>query len=83
MQVAALLHIGSSLKICLMANGEADLFTRLEHTMEWDTAAGHAVLSVAGGYLTETDGRPLDYAKPDFVNFFVATGQAGCAITAQ
>lgn len=75
-KVAALRSAGSSLKICLVASGEADLYPRLGRTMEWDIAAGHAVLSAAGGHLTELDGRPLDYAKPDFANpFFVAAGR--------
>ena len=74
-KVAALRSAGSSLKICLVATGEADLYPRLGRTMEWDIAAGHAVLSAAGGRLTELDGHPLRYAKPDFANpFFVAAG---------
>lgn len=48
-KVALLVNAGSSLKLCLIAAGEADLYTRLGRTMEWDTAAGHAVLSAAGG----------------------------------
>ena len=74
-QVAELRGAGSSLKICLIAAGEADLYPRLGRTMEWDIAAGHAVLSAAGGQLTELDGAPLRYGKPDFANpHFVATG---------
>ncbi|MGL1832994.1 3'(2'),5'-bisphosphate nucleotidase CysQ [Rhodocyclaceae bacterium SMB388] len=75
-KMAALRNAGSSLKICLVASGEADLYPRLGRTMEWDIAAGHAVLSAAGGRLTELDGGPLLYAKPDFANpFFVAAGR--------
>jgi 3'(2'), 5'-bisphosphate nucleotidase len=76
-QVAELRGAGSSLKICLVAAGEADLYPRLGRTMEWDIAAGHAVLSAAGGRLTRTDDTPLTYGKPDFANpHFVAAGAA-------
>ncbi|MFV0662217.1 3'(2'),5'-bisphosphate nucleotidase CysQ [Denitromonas sp.] len=74
-QVAELRGAGSSLKICLIAAGEADLYPRLGRTMEWDIAAGHAVLAAAGGQLTRIDGTPLRYGKPDFANpHFVAAG---------
>jgi len=65
---------GSSLKFCLVATGEADLYPRLGRTMEWDTAAGHAVLRGAGGEVVRFDDhRPLVYGKPDFENpFFIA-----------
>lgn len=66
---------GSSLKFCLVACGEADLYPRLGPTMEWDTAAGHAVLKAAGGEVLHPDGSPFTYNKPDFRNgFFVARG---------
>lgn len=75
-KVAALRGAGSSLKICLIAAGEADLYPRLGRTMEWDIAAGHAVLSAAGGTLTTLDGSPLNYGKPGFDNpHFVAKGR--------
>ena len=54
---------GSSLKFCLIASGEADIYPRLGRTMEWDTAAGDAVLRAAGGLVTTLDGRPLQYGK--------------------
>lgn len=65
---------GSSLKFCLVATGEADLYPRLGRTMEWDTAAGHAVLSGAGGKVVRFDNHaPLTYGKPGFANpFFIA-----------
>ena len=65
---------GSSLKFCLVATGEADLYPRLGRTMEWDTAAGDAVLRGAGGQVVRLDDhRPLIYGKPGFENpFFVA-----------
>jgi 3'(2'), 5'-bisphosphate nucleotidase len=71
---------GSSLKFGLVAMGEADLYPRLGRTMEWDTAAGHAVLRAAGGEVCTLDGRPLAYGKPGFENpHFVARGAAAGA----
>lgn len=73
--VAELVAVGSSLKFCLVAAGEADLYPRLGPTMEWDTAAGHAVLLAAGGHVLGPDGEPLGYGKPQFRNpWFVASG---------
>ena len=67
--------IGSSLKFCIVAEGEADIYPRLSPTMEWDTAAGHAVLLAAGGRVDGPDGTPLRYGKQTFLNrAFVATG---------
>jgi 3'(2'), 5'-bisphosphate nucleotidase len=65
---------GSSLKFCLVAAGEADLYPRLGRTMEWDTAAGHAVLAGAGGQVLRFDDHmPLTYGKPGYENpFFIA-----------
>ncbi len=65
---------GSSLKFCLVAAGEADLYPRLGRTMEWDTAAGDAVLRGAGGHVVRFDGHaPLTYGKPGYENpFFIA-----------
>lgn len=65
---------GSSLKFCLVATGEADLYPRLGRTMEWDTAAGDAVLRGAGGQVVRFDDHaPLAYGKPGFGNpFFIA-----------
>jgi 3'(2'), 5'-bisphosphate nucleotidase len=66
---------GSSLKFCLIAAGEADLYPRFGPTSEWDTAAGHAVLAAAGGTVTKPDGSPFLYRKPTFRNGeFVAWG---------
>ena len=61
--VAKTTHIGSSLKFCLIAAGEGDLYPRLGPTCEWDTAAAHAVLAAAGGSVTTLDGAPLVYGK--------------------
>jgi 3'(2'), 5'-bisphosphate nucleotidase len=65
---------GSSLKFCLVATGEADIYPRVGRTMEWDTAAGHAVLNGAGGHVVRFDDHtPLVYGKEDFANpFFIA-----------
>lgn len=64
---------GSSLKLCLIAQGEADLYPRLGRTMEWDIGAGHAVLAAAGGTVENMDGRPFVYGKGDFANpYFIA-----------
>ena len=66
---------GSSVKFCLVARGEADLYPRLGTTMEWDTAAGHAVLLGAGGAVTTIEGADLRYGKPGYRNpHFVAAG---------
>ena len=65
---------GSSLKFCLIATGEADIYPRVGRTMEWDTAAGHAVLTGAGGAVVRLDDHiTLKYGKADFANpFFIA-----------
>ena len=69
--------MGSSLKICLVAEGSADIYPRLGPTSEWDTAAAHAVLAAAGGKLVDTGGEALRYNKPDILNpWFLACGGA-------
>jgi 3'(2'), 5'-bisphosphate nucleotidase len=76
--VAELQRAGSSLKFCLIARGDADVYPRLGPTMEWDTAAGHAILNAAGGCVVGLDGSPLRYGKKDagFKNEgFVAWGR--------
>jgi 3'(2'), 5'-bisphosphate nucleotidase len=73
--VAERVSVGSSLKFCLVAAGEADLYPRLGPTMEWDTAAGHAVLVAAGGSVSAPGGVPLAYGKPGLRNSnFIASG---------
>ncbi len=75
-KVAETRSAGSSLKICLVASAEADVYPRLGRTMEWDIAAGHAVLSAAGGRLLRLDGDDLGYGKPGFDNpHFAAWGE--------
>lgn len=72
-QVADYKSAGSSLKFCLLATGEADLYPRLGPTMEWDTGAGDAVLRAAGGFVERMEGGPLLYGKSDLHNpHFVA-----------
>ena len=67
--VADLVSAGSSLKFCLVAAGEADLYPRLGPTMEWDTAAGDAVLRGAGGAMVRFDDHaPFGYGKPGYRN---------------
>jgi 3'(2'), 5'-bisphosphate nucleotidase len=74
-KVAGRTNAGSSLKLCLVAAGEADLYPRLGRTMEWDIAAGHAVLRAAGGRVTTLSGADLGYGKPGFDNpHFAASG---------
>ncbi len=75
--VAETLSRGSSLKLCAVAEGAADLYPRLGPTMEWDTAAGHAVVEGAGGAVRTPAGQPLRYNKPDLLNpHFIVTGGA-------
>jgi 3'(2'), 5'-bisphosphate nucleotidase len=66
--VAEFRPAGSSLKLCLIAKGEADLYPRLGTTMEWDIAAGHAVLAAAGGRVLCADGGGFNYGKPAYRN---------------
>jgi len=73
--VAETISAGSSLKFCRVAEGRADVYPRFGPTMEWDTAAGQAVLEAAGGRVTTPDGAPFLYQKPGFRNGpFVAHG---------
>lgn len=74
-KVRSLKNAGSSLKICLVAAGEADLYPRLGRTMEWDIAAGHAVLLAAGGEICTLAGDVLRYGKAGLDNpHFYARG---------
>ena len=75
--VAGTAYVGSSLKLCQLAAGEADLYPRLGRTMEWDIAAGHAVLAAAGGAVRALDGTPLVYGKPGFENPHFVAGSPG------
>ncbi|MDD3370531.1 MAG: 3'(2'),5'-bisphosphate nucleotidase CysQ [Alphaproteobacteria bacterium] len=75
-KIAERKSVGSSLKLCMIAAGEADLYPRFGDTMEWDIAAGHAVLCAAGGAVLDLDNQPLRYGKkPGFKNpSFIARG---------
>lgn len=74
--VHEIIPVGSSLKLCLIAAGQADLYPRLGRTMEWDIAAGHAILLSAGGMVNDLDGEPLTYGKPGLDNpHFVASAK--------
>jgi 3'(2'), 5'-bisphosphate nucleotidase len=66
--VAGRITAGSSLKFGLIASGDADLYPRFGRTMEWDTAAGHALVLAAGGQVCDLSGLPLRYGKPNFEN---------------
>ncbi|MBR0652921.1 3'(2'),5'-bisphosphate nucleotidase CysQ [Roseomonas terrae] len=75
--VSGLRSVGSSLKFCLVAEGEADIYPRFGPTMEWDTAAGQAVLEAAGGRVLCPDGTPFRYGKPGWRNGpFIGWGAA-------
>ncbi|TAN50944.1 MAG: 3'(2'),5'-bisphosphate nucleotidase CysQ, partial [Rhodospirillales bacterium] len=74
-KIAQTVKAGSSLKICRVAEGSADVYPRFGPTNEWDTAAAHAVLLGAGGHLITLDGQELGYGKPSPLNpDFVAWG---------
>ena len=76
LQLSQRLAVGSSLKFGLLAAGQADVYPRFGPTMEWDTAAGHAVLRAAGGEVQDLHGQPLRYGKTGFHNpHFVAWGR--------
>lgn len=79
LHVARIVSAGSSLKLCLLAAGEADLYPRFGRTMEWDIAAGHAVLAAAGGRVEgHPPGTPFVYGKPGYENpHFIARGGRG------
>lgn len=76
--VAEALPVGSSLKLCVVAEGKADLYPRLGPTMEWDTAAGHAVVLAAGGTVSTPEGEELLYNKENLLNpYFIVQGTRG------
>lgn len=65
---AEIVEIGSSIKMCMLADGGADLYPRFSPTCEWDTAAGDAILRGVGGKLLQLDGTPLKYGKTNILN---------------
>jgi 3'(2'), 5'-bisphosphate nucleotidase len=80
--VRDIVPLGSSLKFCLLAAGEADVYPRFGPTMEWDTAAGDAVLRRAGGVVLDLSGAPAVYGKAarEFANGpFIAWGDPSAA----
>ena len=69
-------ELAAYLQNITVAEGKADLYPRLGPTMEWDTAAGHAVVEAAGGTVTQVDGTPLRYNKENLLNpFFIVSGR--------
>lgn len=75
-EIEEIVGIGSSIKFCLLACGEADVYPRFGPTMEWDTAAGDAILRAAGGTVCHMDGRAFSYGKADYKNgAFLASGK--------
>ena len=71
------ISVGSSLKFCMVAEGKADIYYRHGPTMEWDIAAGHAILQASGGnvYTGSTTDQPFTYNKEDLLNgSFIALG---------
>jgi len=82
LEVEADVSVGSSLKFCLLARGDAQLYPRFTPTCEWDTAAGQAVLEAAGGAVLTLDGERMRYGKTDigFLNpYFVAASSLDLA----
>jgi 3'(2'), 5'-bisphosphate nucleotidase len=74
--VESVTYMGSAIKVCRVAEGAVDLYPRFTRSMEWDTAAPHAILHAAGGSLTLLDGAELRYGKPGWANGgFVARGR--------
>ena len=86
LRASEMVQLGSSLKFAVLADGGADLYPRLSPTFEWDTAAGHAILSAAGGSVRTLDGEPLVYGKRE-VNLlnpsFIAYGREETAAQLQ
>lgn len=76
LNVTKRISAGSSLKFCLVAEGIADIYPRFGRTMEWDTAAGHAILNAAGGSVTTMEGKEFLYAKNEIWEnpYFIARG---------
>lgn len=72
----------SSIKLCLIAKGVGDVYPRFSDTMEWDIAAGHAIIKASGGNVYTTNGRVMKYGKKDFLNsHFIATNKKELLIT--
>ena len=67
-RIGGYLYMGSSIKGCLVASGEADVYYRFGHTNEWDTAAMQAIVEEAGGIVRQMDGTPLVYNRSNHLN---------------
>lgn len=68
--------VSSSMKLCWVAEGKADIYPRFGRTMEWDIAAGHAIVNAAGGYIVDEHGKDMIYGKPPLDNpYFIAWGR--------
>ena len=68
LDVKEVLGCSSAMKFSIIAEGKADIYPRFGRTMEWDTAAGHAIVNAAGGRVPTQDGNVLHYGKPDYAN---------------
>jgi len=80
-EIVELISLGSSLKLCLVASGEADFYPRLGLTSEWDTAAAQCVVEAAGGQVLDCQGMPLRYSKKDILNpWFVVVADPSQAV---
>ena len=75
----SLVQVGSSLKFCMVAEGQADIYPRFGPTCEWDTAAAQVIVEEAGGVVVGLDGLPLRYGKPEVMNPFF---MVACALEA-
>lgn len=75
LKVKSRISASSSLKLCLVAEGKADVYPRFGPTMEWDIAAGHAILDAAGGKIVSAEGKPVIYGKEDtlYNPYFIAS----------
>ena len=67
-KVSKIIKMSSSLKFCVLATGEADIYAAKARAWEWDIAAGHAILKNAGGIVTDFEGNSISYGKKDFKN---------------
>ena len=74
LKVSDTVGVGSSLKFTLLAEGRADLYPRYGRTMEWDTAAGDAILRASGGQVLDIHGNPVRYGKADIDDPFAHAG---------
>ena len=71
-----IISLSSSVKLCMIAEGAGDVYPKFSETMEWDIAAGHAIIKAAGGDVCNRSGESIIYAKQDFLNsHFIATNR--------